>query len=97
VRPEGENGRGDSAIFFTRYFMYELQNHLEVETPLGNGKAILIESKDNDYYWTVVLFDSCAIVTFQQNQIKVVRNYSLGWGKFAADEMKNIINANSEK
>lgn len=60
--------------------MYELTNMLEVDTPLGRGTAILIDDGNHDYYWTVVLNDSRAIVTFRQHQIKVTRNYSNGWG-----------------
>lgn len=70
--------------------MHELNNILEVETPLGRGHAFLIESADNDYFWTVILDESCAIVTFRQNQLKAVRNYSMGWG-FTDAEMLKII------
>jgi hypothetical protein len=71
--------------------LLELANHLEVETPLGKGRAILLESKDNDYYWTVILEESCALVTFPQNRLKIRRNYSLGIGQFTVDEMKDIL------
>ncbi len=68
----------------------ELNNLWEVETPLGEGRDILIESKDNDYYWTIVLFDSKALVTFPQNKIKICRHYTLGI-KFSDLELKNVI------
>lgn len=70
---------------------HEFKNIWEVETPLGWGKAILIESKDNDYYWTVVLADSGAFVTFPQNKIKACRNYSLGIN-FTDSDMKRVLN-----
>lgn len=70
--------------------LLELESLLEVETPLGRGKAFLIESSDHDYFWTVVLDDSCAIITFRQHQLKVVRNYSYGWG-ITDTEMGEII------
>ncbi len=70
--------------------MHELTNTLEVETPLGRGKAILIESSDHDYFWTVILNDSCALVTFRQHQIKATRNYSMGWG-MSDDDMKGVL------
>lgn len=68
--------------------MIELDNKLEVETPLGRGKAILVETSDYDTFWTVVLDDTCAIVTFRQHQLKVVRNYGMGWGMGDADMME---------
>lgn len=68
--------------------MHELQNLLEVETPLGRGKAFLIESADHDYFWTVILDENCAIVTFRQNQLKAIRNYSMGWGFTDADMLR---------
>lgn len=74
--------------------MYELKNLLEVETPFGRGKAFLIESADNDYYWTVILDDSCAIMTLRQNQITAVRNYTMGWG-MTDKEMAEILKAHN--
>ena len=76
--------------------MHELEKLLEVETPLGRGKAFLIESADHDYFWTVILDDSCAIVTFRQNQLTVVRNYSMGWG-FTDEQMREILKRHNEQ
>jgi hypothetical protein len=75
---------------------HELEKYKIVETPLGRGTAFLIESSDDDYFWTVILDDSCAIVTFRQNQLKVCRNYSMGWG-FSDAEMLAIIKKWMEK
>lgn len=71
--------------------IHEFDKFLQVDTPLGRGHAIMIESGDNDYYWTVVLFDTLALVTFKQHQIRASRNYSLGWG-ITDDDMKEILN-----
>ena len=70
--------------------MHELVNMLEVDTPLGKGTAILIESGDHDYHWTVVLHDNRAIVTFRQHQIKATRNYSNAWGMSDTDMKKAL-------
>lgn len=72
--------------------MHELQNMLEVETPMGWGHAILVESANHDTLWTVVLADTLAIVTFKQNQLKVCRNYSNGWN-FPDAELLKVLKA----
>jgi hypothetical protein len=70
--------------------IHELQNFIPVDTPLGRGDAILIEDADNTYYWTVVLHETRALVTFEQPQLKVTRNYTAGWG-FSHEDMRDII------
>jgi hypothetical protein len=70
--------------------IHEFKNLWEVDTPQGYGRAILLESKDNDYYWTVVLADSLAIVTFPQNKIRICRHYSLGL-KFTEDDLRVVL------
>jgi hypothetical protein len=42
-------------------------------------------------YWTVVLADSLAIVTFPQSKIKMSRHYSLSLG-FSDADMNRIVN-----
>ena len=70
----------------------ELRHLIPVETPLGRGYAILIESEPHDQWWTVVL-DSGAVVTFPQERIRVQRSYTLGRGIDDA-EMTEIIEGN---
>lgn len=70
--------------------IHEFKNLWEVDTPQGYGRAILLESKDNDYYWTVVLADSLAVVTFPQNKIRICRHYSLNL-KFSEEEMTVVL------
>ena len=88
-------GLNDTAIK-TSMTLLEFTNYLEVDTPLGKGTAFMIKSRDNDYYWNVVLTESLAIVAFRQNQLKMVRNYSMGWG-FSDDQMRKIIKKWTEK
>lgn len=70
--------------------MHELRNMLEVDTPLGWGHAILVADADQDTFWTVVLAETGAIVTFRQNQITACRNYTNSWN-FSDKEMAVII------
>lgn len=76
--------------------MHELRNMLEVDTPLGWGHAILVADADQDTFWTVVLADTGAIVTFRQNQITACRNYSNGWN-FTDAELVKIIKSRKRK
>jgi hypothetical protein len=76
--------------------IHEFDCKLEVDTPLGRGTAIFIESADNDYYWTVVLNDTRSLITFRQNEILVTRNFSMGWG-MEMDDMKKVLNEISQK
>ena len=69
--------------------IYELRELIDVDTPLGRGKAFLIESGTHDYWWTVV-FHNGAIVTFTQNKIRMLRSYSHDRG-ISDEEMKEII------
>jgi hypothetical protein len=70
--------------------IHEFDTLIEVDTPLGRGRAIFLESADHDYFWTVVLNETRAIVTFQQKQILATRNYTYQWG-FTDEDMKNIL------
>jgi hypothetical protein len=76
--------------------VHELRNMLEVDTPLGWGHAILVADADQDTFWTVVLADSGAIVTFRQNQITACRNYTNGW-KFSDAELRKIVSKGAKK
>lgn len=57
---------------------HEFEDPIEVDTPLGRGRAILIFSSNHDNYWTVVLSDTLAIVDFPQKKIRACRNYTAG-------------------
>ena len=69
--------------------LLELQTPFPVQTPLGHGYAILVESEFHDQWWTVAL-DSGALVTFKQEKILICRSYSHGRG-ITDEEMRQII------
>lgn len=69
--------------------IHELKHHWDVDTPLGCGRAIMIEDTHQDYFWTVVLEDG-AVVTFPQNKIRVSRHYSYGVA-FTDAQMRGIL------
>jgi hypothetical protein len=58
--------------------MLELRSPIPVETPLGRGWALFMESDSAEQYWTVVLNDSRAFVTFRQSEIHACRSYTYG-------------------
>jgi hypothetical protein len=69
---------------------HEFVEPIPVETPLGTGRAILIESTPHDYWYTVALDDSQALVTFSQNKLRICRSYTQERG-ISDQEMKEII------
>ena len=69
--------------------IHEFSELVPVETPLGEGYAMLFEAGEHDAYWTVVL-ENGAVVTFPQDRIRVSRSYTHGRGISDA-EMREII------
>lgn len=61
---------------------------IEMETPLGRGHAIVLETTAHDYFWTVVLATG-ALVTFPQNKVRAVRSYT--HGRIGDAEMTKIV------
>ena len=57
----------------------QLTELIPVDTPLGEGYAIMVDSEAHDNYWTVV-FGSGALVTFRQEEIKLSVSYTYGRG-----------------
>ena len=55
---------------------HEFHEPIPVLTPLGTGRALLIERTPHDYWWTVALDDTQALVTFCQSKIRIARNYT---------------------
>ena len=47
---------------------------IEMETPLGRGHAIVLETTAHDYFWTVVLGNG-ALVTFPQDKVRAARSF----------------------
>lgn len=67
----------------------ELRARIVVDTPLGEGVALLVERTPDDQFWTVAISDSCAIVTFRQEQLRIARSYTDGRG-ISDQEMRRI-------
>ena len=53
----------------------QLHEVIPVKTPLGEGYAILVETGQQDQYWTVAL-ETGALVTFRQDQIRIADSYT---------------------
>lgn len=67
----------------------QLQEMIQVTTPLGRGYAVIFESGEQDNYWTVII-ENGAIVTFPQDKIRAARSYTHGRG-ISDEEMREII------
>lgn len=67
----------------------QLTEMIEVETPLGDGYAAVLETGEHDYFWTVIL-ENGAFVTFPQEKIKAKRCYTLDRNMTDA-QMKDIL------
>jgi hypothetical protein len=74
---------------------HEFHEPIAVETPLGPGRAILVERTQHDYFWTVALA-TCAIVTFTQDKIRICKSYTHTRG-ISDERMKQIIGGASSK
>jgi len=68
---------------------HEFHEPIAVETPLGPGRALLIERTQHDYFWTVAL-DTCALVTFTQDKIRIAKSYTHARG-ISDQEMRKIV------
>lgn len=55
--------------------LIQLTEIIPVETPLGEGYAIMVESGAHDIYWTVALHNK-ALVTFTQDKIRICNSYT---------------------
>ena len=67
----------------------QLNDLIPVETPLGSGYAIILESGAHDQFWTVAL-ENGAIITFTQDKIRISRSYTHHRG-IKDEEMEDII------
>lgn len=74
----------------------EFVEPIEVETPLGRGRALFVERTPHDYFWTVALSDSCALVSFTQNKLRICRSYTHDRALYT-NEMKKIIKRPQKK
>ena len=55
---------------------HEFHEPIAVDTPLGPGRAILIERTPHDYLWTVALNEGGAAVAFTQDRIRIHKSYT---------------------
>lgn len=69
--------------------LIQLTEAIQVETPLGKGYAILVESTSEDQYWTVALQNG-ALVTFMQSKIRIANSYTQERG-ITDEQMRSII------
>lgn len=68
----------------------EFHEPIAVETPLGTGRALFVERTPQDYWWTVALDDSQALVTFCQNKLRICRSYTHERG-ITDEQMREIV------
>lgn len=54
----------------------ELKELIPVNTPLGKGYCFIIEQRNHDVYWKVILTEGCGLVDFRQEKIRVCRSYT---------------------
>ena len=71
-------------------YIHELKNIIEVETPLGHGKAIawIDYGSQTNTVWKVILYDSGIVRNFYDNDILVYPNKMDG-GHIDKDYFKN--------
>lgn len=69
---------------------HEFIEPIAVETPLGTGRALFVESTPHDYWWTIALDETQAIVTFDQSRLRIHRSYTYERG-INDDDMRKII------
>lgn len=54
----------------------EFREPIEVDTPLGRGRAFFVHITAHDNLWTVALNDSLAFVTFTQDRLRAANSYT---------------------
>jgi len=68
----------------------ELRARIAVDTPLGRGYVLLVETNVEDQWWTVALVETRALVTFRQSEIRVARSYGYGIG-MTDEDMRKVL------
>lgn len=56
--------------------LIQLKDLIPMTTPLGPGWAIILEARAHDYFWTVALDETGALVTFTQDQVRIANSYT---------------------
>ncbi len=67
--------------------MLQLNPSIPVETPKGKGQAVILidYSAEHDLYWVVFLDESRECWTFNNKDIRIQENYTLGRAKAPAN------------
>lgn len=73
---------------------HEFHEPIAVETPLGPGRAILVERTPHDYLWTVAL-ETRALVSFTQDRIRIGKSYTHRRG-ISDEQMRDIVRPAAE-
>lgn len=68
---------------------HEFHEPIAVETPLGPGRAILVERTPHDYLWTVAL-ETRALVSFTQDRIRICKSYTHDRG-ISDEQMREMV------
>jgi hypothetical protein len=69
--------------------IHEFADPIPVDTPLGRADALFVEASGHEQYWTCVIYETRAIVSFKQRYLKLAPNYTAQRGQ-SHDEMKRI-------
>lgn len=72
--------------------MLQLNPSIPVETPRGNGQAVVLidYGSEHDLYWVVLLDDSRECWTFSNREIRAQPNITLG-------RMPDYVNKNNQE
>lgn len=70
--------------------IYEFRDPIEVDTPLGRGRAFFVQFTAHDNYWTVALNESKAFVTFTQDRLRATNSYTQRRG-ISDERMREVI------
>lgn len=67
--------------------MLQLNPSIPVETPKGKGQAVILidYSTEHDLYWVVFLDESRECWTFNNHDVRIQENYTLGRPKAPAN------------
>lgn len=56
--------------------IHEFADPIAVETPLGKGHAIFIDTSAHENWWTVAIAETQALVTFPQHSLRIHKSYT---------------------
>lgn len=56
--------------------IHEFEDPILVETPLGKAHALFVDTSPHENWWTVAIQETCALVTYSQDQIRIHKSYT---------------------